>query len=66
MTELKWLLAHEFPIDLAIVHFDKIKGTFDTKMISEMELVDNYNVISSTVMKCLHFLLILKRNKILM
>lgn len=46
IIKLKWLQAHDFPITSAIVHLDKIKSTFDTKMIKEIDLVDNERTIS--------------------
>ena len=47
---LKWFQAHDFLITRAIVHLDKINATFQTHMISNIELVDNRNPITSSTL----------------
>ena len=53
MCKLKWLQAHDFPISKAIVHLDKIKTTFDTKMIDQIMLIE-YGTITNTSFDYLH------------
>ena len=46
IIEVKWLQAHNFSISKATVHLDKINTTFETKMINEIELVDNNTLVT--------------------
>ena len=50
MMKMKWLQGHDFAITKATVYLNKINRIFETKMINEIELVDNNDFISSTAL----------------
>ena len=53
MTKMHWLQTHDFPITKVVVHLDKINATFETKMIHEIELVDNDCTINNDALEYL-------------
>ena len=53
MSKMKWLQAHEFPITNVTVSLDKLNSTFETKMINDIILLDNYKVITRKIIKYL-------------
>ena len=53
MTKLKWLQSHNFPIAKAILNLKNINAAFDTCWINEIELVDNWSVITSNTLSYL-------------
>ena len=55
MTKLKWLQTHNYEITKAIVNLVKISDILETKMISEIELIDNDCLIFRVVMIYLQY-----------